>query len=329
MVGIVRVALERPYTFVVAAILVLLLGTMSAIKTAKDIFPDIGIPVISVIWTYAGLPPDDMSGRIVTIYERALTATVSDIEHIESQSVPGFGIVKIYFQPARQRRRRAGPGDVDLADHAQADCRRASPRRSSSSTTRRACRSCSSRCRARRRRETELNDLASNFVRPPLANVAGAALPNPYGGMPRQVQIDLDQRALQSYGLSAQDVVNALAVQNLITPAGTEKIGSYEYTVNLNVSPGRDLDFNNLPIKPVNGAMVYMRDVAYAHDGSPPQTNVVRVDGRKARADDGAEDRVGIDARYHRGHQAAAAAHPRDLAGRGRAENASAISRGS
>ncbi len=280
MVGIVRVALERPYTFVVAAILVLLLGTMSAIKTAKDIFPDIGIPVISVIWTYSGLPPDDMAGRIVTVYERALTATVSDIEHIESQSVPGFGIVKIYFQP----RVNVAGAQAQVVSISQTILKQMPPgitppqlviyNASSVPILQLALSSPTAS-------QTELNDLAANFVRPPLTNVAGAALPNPYGGMPRQVQIDLDQRALHSYGLSAQDVVNALSVQNLITPAGTEKIGSYEYTINLNVSPDRVNDFNNLPIKQVNGAMVYVRDVAYAHDGSPPQTNVVQLDGRK------------------------------------------------
>jgi multidrug efflux pump subunit AcrB len=280
VIGIVRVALERPYTFVVAAILALLLGTMSIIRTPKDIFPDIGIPVISVIWSYAGLPPDDMSGRIVYVYERALTSTVNDIEHIESQSVPGFGIVKIYFQPrvniaAAQsqvtsisqtilKQLPAGITPPQLVIFNASSVPILQLALSSSTVS-----------------QTVLNDLAANFVRPPLTTVAGASLPNPYGGMPRQVQIDLDQRALHSYGLSAQDVVNALSVQNLITPAGTEKIGAYEYTVNLNDSPRKLADFNDLPIKAVNGAMVYMRDVSFAHDGSPPQTNVVQLDGHK------------------------------------------------
>ena len=280
MVGIVRVALERPYTFVVAAILVLLLGVMSAIRTPKDIFPDIGIPVISVIWSYAGLPPDDMSGRIVYVYERALTSTVSDIEHIESQSVVGFGIVKIYFQP----RVNIAAAQAQVTSISQTILKQLPPgvtppqlvifNASSVPILQLALSSPTAS-------QTELNDLATNFVRPPLTSVAGAALPNPYGGMPRQVQIDLDQRALHSYGLSAQNVVDALSVQNLITPAGTEKIGTYEYTVNLNDSPQKVADFNDLPIKEVNGAMIYIRDVAFAHDGSPPQTNVVQLDGRK------------------------------------------------
>ncbi len=280
MVGIVRVALERPYTFVVAAILVLLLGVMAAIRTPKDIFPDIGIPVISVIWSYAGLPPDDMSGRIVYVYERALTSTVSDIEHIESQSVVGFGIVKIYFQP----RVNIAAAQAQVTSISQTILKQLPPgvtppqlvifNASSVPILQLALSSPTAS-------QTELNDLATNFVRPPLTSVAGAALPNPYGGMPRQVQIDLDQRALHSYGLSAQNVVDALSVQNLITPAGTEKIGTYEYTVNLNDSPQKVADFNDLPIKEVNGAMIYIRDVAFAHDGSPPQTNVVQLDGRK------------------------------------------------
>jgi multidrug efflux pump subunit AcrB len=280
MTAIVRIALERPYTFVVAAILALLFGVMSVIRTPKDIFPDIGIPVISVIWTYSGLPPDDMSGRIVYIYERALTTTVNDIEHIESQSVSGYGVLKIYFQP----RVNIASATAQVTSISQTILKQLPPgvtppllvvfNASSVPILQLALSSPTAS-------QTELNDLASNFVRPPLTNVAGAALPAPYGGIPRQVQIDLDQRALHSYGLSAQDVVNALSVQNLITPAGTEKIGAYEYTVNLNGSPQRVADFNDLPIKAVNGAMVYVRDVAFAHDGSPPQTNVVQLDGRK------------------------------------------------
>ena len=280
MTAIVRIALERPYTFVVAAILALLFGVMSVIRTPKDIFPDIGIPVISVIWTYSGLPPDDMSGRIVYIFERGLTTTVNDIEHIESLSVQGYGILKIYFQPHVN----IASATAQVTSISQTALKQMPPgitppllivfNASSVPILQLALSSPTAS-------QTELNDLATNFVRPALTTVAGAALPGPYGGIPRQVQIDLDPRALHSYGLSAQDVVSALSVQNLITPAGTEKIGSYEYTINLNVSPTKVPDFNDLPIKAVNGAMVYMRDVAFAHDGSPPQTNVVQLDGRK------------------------------------------------
>jgi multidrug efflux pump subunit AcrB len=280
VVGIVRVALERPYTFVVAAILALLIGTMAAVRTPKDIFPNIGIPVIAVVWSYSGLPPDDMSGRIVYIFERGLTTTVNDIEHIESQSVPGYGIVKIFFQPHVD----IAAAEAQVTAICQTQLKQLPPgvtppllvifNASSVPILQLALSSPTAS-------QTELNDLASNFVRPPLTTVAGAALPAPYGGMVRQVQIDLDQQALHSYGLSAQDVVNALSVQNLITPAGTEKIGTYEYTINLNGSPRKVAEFNDLPIKVVNGAMVYVRDVAFAHDGSPPQTNVVQLDGRK------------------------------------------------
>ena len=280
VVGIVRVALERPYTFVVAAILTLLLGTMAAIRTPKDIFPNIGIPVISVVWSYSGLPPDDMSGRIVYVFERGLTTTVNDIEHIELQSVPGYGIVKIYFQPHVD----IAAAQAQVTAISQTQLKQLPPgvtppllvifNASSVPIMQLALSSPTAS-------QTELNDLASNFVRPPLTTVAGAALPGPYGGTARQVQIDLDQRALHSYGLSAQDVVNALSVQNLITPAGTQKIGTYEYTINLNGSPRKVAEFNDLPIKVVNGAMVYVRDVAFAHDGSPPQTNVVQLDGKK------------------------------------------------
>ncbi len=280
MTAIVRIALERPYTFVVAAILALLFGIMSVVRTPKDIFPDIGIPVISVIWTYSGLPPDDMSSRIVYIFERGLTTTVNDIEHIESQSVQGYGVLKIYFQP----KVNIASATAQVTSISQTALKQLPPgvtppllivfNASSVPIMQLALSSPTAS-------QTELNDLATNFVRPALTSVAGAALPAPYGGAPRQVQIDLDQRALHSYGLSAQDVVNALQVQNLITPGGTQKIGSYEYTINLNGSPKTVPEFNDLPIKVVNGTMVYVRDVAFAHDGGPPQTNVVQLDGRK------------------------------------------------
>ncbi len=280
MTAIVRIALERPYTFVVAAVLALLFGVMSVIRTPKDIFPDIGIPVISVIWTYSGLPPDDMSGRVIYPFERLLTTNVNDIEHIESQSVQGYGIVKIYFQP----RVNIASATAQVTAVGQFILKLLPPGITppqvivyNASTVPVLQLALSSPTAS----QTEMYDLASSFIRPALSSVAGASTPVAYGGAPRQVQIDLDQRALHSYGLSAQDVVNALQVQNLITPAGTEKIGSYEYTINLNGSPQTVAEFNSLPIKVVNGAMVYMRDVAFARDGSPPQTNVVHLDGRK------------------------------------------------
>ena len=280
MSAIVRLALARPYTFVVMAILIALFGVRSALYTPTDIFPNINIPVISVIWSYTGLPPDDMANRIVAVYERSLSTTVNDIEHIESQSLAGTGVVKIFFQPTvnisaaeaqvtsisqtilKQLPLGVTPPFLLVYDASSVPIIQLAL---SSDTL----------------SQTALNDLASNFIRPALATIPGAQLPNAYGGAARQVQIDLDQNALRAHGLSATDVGNALARQNLITPVGTEKIGSYEYTIDLNDSPKVIGDFNNLPIKVVNGAVVFMRDVANVHNGSPPQTNVVQSDGRK------------------------------------------------
>jgi multidrug efflux pump subunit AcrB len=278
--AIVRLALARPYTFVVMAILIALFGVRSALDTPTDIFPNINIPVISVIWSYTGLPPDDMANRIVAVYERSLSTTVNDIEHIESQSLAGTGVVKIFFQPTvnisaaeaqvtsisqtilKQLPLGVTPPFLLVYDASSVPIIQLAL---SSDTL----------------SQTALNDLASNFIRPALATIPGAQLPNAYGGAARQVQIDLDQNALRAHGLSATDVGNALARQNLITPVGTEKIGSYEYTIDLNDSPKVIGDFNNLPIKVVNGAVVFMRDVANVHNGSPPQTNVVQSEGRK------------------------------------------------
>ncbi len=280
MAGIVRIALSRPYTFVVMAILILLFGSLSAIRTPTDIFPNIGIPVISVIWTYTGLPPDDMAGRIIAPYERSLTATVNDIEHIQSQSLPGVGVVKIFFQPGVN----ISAAQAQVTSISQTILKQMPPgvtppqilsyNASSVPIIQLALSSDSLS-------QTQLADLALNFIRPQLVTVPGAQLPYPYGGSTRQVQIDLDQTALNAHGISATDVGAALAQQNLITPVGTEKIGAYELTVDLNDSPKVLSDFNNLPIKVVNGTVVFMRDVAYVHDGSPPQTNVVQLDGRK------------------------------------------------
>jgi multidrug efflux pump subunit AcrB len=229
MLAIVRLALRRPYTFVVMAILIAIYGTLAAIRTPVDIFPNIGIPVISVIWSFTGLPPDDMSGRIVYFYERSLTTTVNDIEHIESQSVAGYGIVKIYFQPTVD----ISAAQAQVTAVSQTVLKLLPPGvtpplvlsyNASSVPIIQVALSSDKLSQAR------LNDLGLNFIRPQLATVAGAALPSPYGGVVRQVQVDLDQRALHSYGLSARDVGDALAAQNQITPVGTEKIGKFEFT---------------------------------------------------------------------------------------------------
>jgi multidrug efflux pump subunit AcrB len=281
MVGIVKLALRRPYTFIVMALLIMIFGIASALRTPTDIFPNINIPVVSVVFSYTGLPPDDMAGRVVTFYERSLTTSVNDIEHIESQSIPNYGIIKIFFQPTVNinaalaqvsamsqtvlKQMPAGITPPTILSFNASSVPILQLALSSNQLS-----------------ETTLYDQATSFIRPQLASVAGAAIPLPYGGKVRQVQADLNQQALHTYGISANDVVNALSIQNLITPVGTQKIGKFEYTVNLNDSPGEIAAFNDLPIKTVNGTVIYMRDVAYVHDGSPPQTNVVHVDGKSA-----------------------------------------------
>ena len=280
MTSVVRLALSRPYTFVVMAILILIFGTLSAIRTPTDIFPNIGIPVISVVWSYTGLPPDDMSGRIVAPYERVLTTTVNDIEHIELQSFPGMGVVKIFFQPTVDiNAAQAQVTSISQTILKQMPAGATPPiilvyNASSVPVIQLALSSDA-------HSQVELADLALNFIRPQLTTVPGAQVPYPYGGATRQVQIDLDQNALRAHNISAIEVGQALALQNQINPVGTEKIGPYEFTVDLNDLPKAVADFNNLPVKVVNGTVVFMRDIAYVHDGSPPQTNVVQLDGHK------------------------------------------------
>jgi multidrug efflux pump subunit AcrB len=278
---IVRVALSRPYTFIVLALLVLILGPLTIVNTAKDIFPNIGIPVVSVIWTYSGMPPDEMSGRITGSFERVSLATVNNINHIESQSLNGISVIKYFFHQG---------SNVDLSRSqltavSQAWLKQLPPgitpplilayKASSVPIIQLALSSGSIP-------EQGLFDLANNFVRTQLAGVAGASIPFPYGGKQRQIQVDLDQRLLQERGVSADDVVNAVTAQNLIIPAGTEKVGEFEYNIKLNGSPTTADEFNDLPIKTVNGTVVYIHDVAHVRDGSAPQTNVVRVDGQHA-----------------------------------------------
>lgn len=281
MIAIVRLALARPYTFVVMALLILIFGTTAALRTPTDIFPNIDIPVISVVFSYTGLPADDMAGRIVTFYERSLPNSVNDIEHIESQSIVNYGIIKIFFQPTVN----INAALAQVNGMSQTVLKQMPPGitpplilsfNASSVPILQLALSSSQMS------ETQVYDSALNFIRPALAPVPGATLPLPFGGKVRQVQADLNQRALHQYGLSANDVINALSLQNLITPVGTQKIGSYEYTVNLNDSPTAIEAFNNLPIKTVNGTVIYMHDVAFVHDGNPPQTNAVRVNGASA-----------------------------------------------
>ncbi|MDA8232979.1 MAG: efflux RND transporter permease subunit [Magnetospirillum sp.] len=281
MLWIVQVALRRPYTFVVLAFLIMIFGPLAVIRTPTDIFPDIRIPVVSVVWTYTGLLPEDMSGRVIYYYERTLTTQVNDIEHLESQSLPGFGVVKIFFQPkvninaAIAQVTAASQTVLKLLPPGITPPYVLSYNASSVPIIQLALSSKSLS-------EQKMFDLGQNFIRPQLATVAGAAIPSPYGGKVRQVQVDMNLQALQAAGLSPQDVINAITAQNLILPAGTEKVGKFEYNVELNASPKVIDHLNNLPVKKVNGTVLYLHDVAYVHDGYPPQTNVVRMNGHRA-----------------------------------------------
>lgn len=281
MLSIVRIALKRPYTFVVLALLILIFGPLAAVKTPTDIFPDIKIPVISVVWSYTGLSPEDMSGRVLYYYERQLSSTVNDIEHVESQSLAGYGIVKIFFQPNVDIR----TATAQVTSISQTVLKQMPPGITpplilnyNASTVPILQLALSSKQES----EQKLFDFGQNFIRPQLATVPGSAVPTPYGGKVRQIQIDLNNQALQAKKLSAEDVQNALAAQNQIIPVGTQKIGQYEYSVKLNNSPDAFEKLNDIPIKYSNGSVIYLRDVATVRDGNPPQANMVRVNGSRA-----------------------------------------------
>lgn len=281
MVSLVRIALTRPYTFVVLALLLLIIGPLAALRTPTDIFPDIRIPVIGVVWSYTGLPPDQMAGRITTPFQRALTTTVNDIEHIAANSYNGVGIIKIFFQPNVDIR----TANAQVTAIAQTMIKQLPPGATpplilnySASTVP----ILQIALAGDGLTEQNLFDIATNQLRTPLVTVPGAAIPWPFGGKQRQIRIDLDPVALQARGLSAQDVANALAAQNLITPVGTQKIGQFEYVIQLNNSPLKIEELGDLPIKDVNGAVVYIRDVGHVLDGNSPQTNIVHVDGGRS-----------------------------------------------
>ena len=281
MLQLVKIALGKPYTFVVMAILIVLFGTIAWVRSPTDIFPDIRVPVIAAVWTYNGLPPEDMSGRVIYFYERQLSTTVNDIDHIESQSLAGIGVVKIFFRPGVDIR----TATAQVTSVSQTVLKQMPPGMTpplilnyNASTVPILQLALSSPSLG----EQKIFDLGQNFIRPALAQVEGAAVPSPYGGRVRQIQIDLDPAALQAHHLSAADVGTALAAQNQIVPAGTARIGQYEYNVRLNNSPEAIDQLGDLPIRTQDGATVLMRDVAHVHDGSPPQTNVVRVDGGRA-----------------------------------------------
>jgi multidrug efflux pump subunit AcrB len=278
---IVRLALRRPYTFVVMAMLIAVLGALAFFTMSTDIFPDINIPVVSVIWSYTGLSPSDMEKRVIFISERAMTTTVSGIEHMESQSLNGVGVIKIYFQPNV----RIEEAVAEVTAIQQTILRVLPPNitppliiRYSASSVPVLQIAASSKTLS----EQELYDFDLNFLRQQLATVQGASVPLPYGGKPRQIMVDINSAALYAKGLSATDVTNALNLQNLILPAGSVKIDQREYLVQLNSSPDVVSAFNDLPIKQVNGSTIYMRDVAQIHDGYAVQQNIVRLNDQAA-----------------------------------------------
>jgi CzcA family heavy metal efflux pump len=277
---IVRIALDRPYTFIVLALLILILSPVVIMRTPTDIFPNIDIPVIAVAWQYTGLNPEEVEGRLTSVYERVLTTTVDNIEHIESTTVNGEAIVKIFLQPGAS----LDTANAQVTAISQAVLRQLPPgtlppliiNYSASSVP-----ILQLALSGQGLSEQQLNDMGQNFVRPQLVTVPGAVIPWPYGGKQRQVMIDINQNLLQSKGLSPQDVLNALTDQNLVLPGGTAKIDEFEYDVRLNSSPRTVDELNNLPIKQVGNSTVYLRDVANVRDGFAPQTNIVRQDGHR------------------------------------------------
>jgi len=278
---IVRVALNRPYTFVVLALTILLVGPIAILRTPTDIFPNINIPVVGVIWSYGGLGSEELSNRIVSVFERSVTTTVNDIEHIESQTLRGISIVKIFFQPNV----KIEMAIAQVTAISQSALRQMPPGTnppfvlSYNASTVPVLQLALS---GQKLSEQQLYDLGANFLRTQLATVQGASIPQPYGGKQPQIQVDLNLAALQAKGLAPLDVVNAIGAQNLVLPAGTSKIGSTEYDVDINASTRTVAELNDLPIKMEGRTPIYIRDVAYVRNGFPPQTNIVRVNAQRA-----------------------------------------------
>jgi multidrug efflux pump subunit AcrB len=277
---IVRLALRRPYTFVVMALLIAILGGLSIATMPVDIFPYIDIPIVSVVWQYNGLSPEEMESRIVTNFERSLTANVVGIEHIESQSHQSIAVVRVFFHPTVQ---------VDLAlsqivTQCQVQVRNMPPGTYPPQVLKYDAASVpilQLGLSSQTLKEQEIFDLGNNFIRTPLATVQGANVSYPFGGKQRQIMVDLNLDELYAKRLSPIDVSNSLNLQNLIVPAGTAKFAGTEYPVRMNSSLPSIEEFNNLPIKTVNGATIYMKDVATVHDGFVPQTNIVRTNGAR------------------------------------------------
>src|SRR5712692_8769992 len=278
---IVRLALRRPYTFVVMSLMIALLGGLAIVRMPTDIFPEINIPIVNVIWTYTGISAEDMARRIVTVSERGLTTSVNDIEHMESQSVNGTAVMRIFFHPNA----RIEAALAQISASSQSVLRVLPPGvfapyllRYNASSVPILQLSVSSPTMT----EQEIYDYGYNFIRTQMATVQGASVPLPYGGKPRQIMVDLDPKALFANNLSATDVSNAINAQNLLLPAGIARIGNREYNVRLNSSPEVVRELNDLPVKQVHGATIFVRDVAQVRDGYAVQNNIVRQDGRRS-----------------------------------------------
>jgi len=281
MMWIVRLALRRPYTFAVFALLILILGAYSIVSMPTDIFPNIDIPVVTVVWNYTGLSAQEMSTRIIFNSERGVTTTVSDVEHIESQSLNGVGIIKIFFQPHVN----IGNAVAQVTAICQVQLRQLPPGTTPPFIIQYNASSVPVLMlglSGKGLNEQQLFDLGTNTIRTQLATVEGAQTPFPYGGKQRQIQVDIDPKSLQAQGLSPADVVNAISAQNLIVPSGTMKMDRFEYAIETNSAPSIVAQLNDLPIRTANGAIIYVGDVAHVRDGAPPQTNIVRVDGKRA-----------------------------------------------
>src|SRR5215470_15873358 len=277
---IVRIALDRPYTFIVLAVLILILAPIVVLRTPTDIFPNVNIPVIAVAWQYTGLNPEEMEGRVTSVYERILTTTVDNIEHIESTTINGQAIVKVFLQPGTS----LDTANAQVTAVSQTILRFLPPgalppliiNYSASSVP-----ILQLGLSGNGLSEQQLNDLGQNFIRPQLVTIPGAVIPFPYGGKQRQVMVDLNPDLLQAKGLSPQDVLDAVTNQDLILPGGTAKIDQFEYDVRVNSSPRTVAELNDLPVRQVGSSTVYLRDVANIRDGFAPQTNIVRQDGHR------------------------------------------------
>src|SRR6202047_1267732 len=278
---IVRLALRRTYTFVVVALLIAVLGAVSIYRMSTDILPNIDIPVVSVVWQFTGMPADEIETRIVYINERVLTASVNDIEHIESQSIDGTGVIRIYFQPGAN----VAEAETQVTATCQTLLKVMPPGITPPYIVRYSVTSVpvlQIAVSSDTLTEQQIFDYCQNFIIQRLGTVQGARVPQPWGGKQRQIMVDLDLDALYARGLSPNDVSTAITNQNLIIPAGTAKMGATEYNIKLNSSPDMIDAFNQMPVKSVNGVPVYVKDVAHVRDGYAVQTNIVRRDGRRA-----------------------------------------------